>query len=246
MNKNFIIVGTPRSGTTFVCDVLSQQEGIWLPKYPNYEPFNPSILKRVSKDVKTHVFDQDSIIKKFINYKSKMNSEYFGFKTFTGFHSDLKELIRNNNLDVIIILRKDIWKVIGSMMVAIDNNDYTGSSKKHKPFIFETTFREKRRIRTFFNRMCRTYWELENSFQTNLNIVDKIYFEDLVSNPIRPKLNHYFDRELAFDTKYDDKDDLYRYVENFDEMKKFILDEVKDFSVHYSALPEYILKELEL
>lgn len=26
MNKNFVIVGTPRSGTTFVCDVLNKFE----------------------------------------------------------------------------------------------------------------------------------------------------------------------------------------------------------------------------
>ena len=246
MNKNFIIVGTPRSGTTFVCDVLAQEQDIWIPKYPNYEPFNPAVSKRVSRDVKTHVFDQDAIVKKFINYKTKLDSKYFGFKTFPSFHSDLKDLIRNNDLDVIIVLRKDIWKVIGSMMIAVDNEDYIGSSKKHEPFVFEPTHREKRRIRTFFNQTCRSYWELENSFQQNLKIIDKIYFEDLINDPIRPNLNIYFERELKFEAGYDDSDDMCRYVKNFDEMKNFILEEVKGFQTHYSALPEYITRQLEL
>jgi len=247
MNKNFIIVGTPRSGTTFICDVLSQQEGIWIPNYSNYEPFNPVVLKIVSRNIKTHAFDQDAVIKKFINYKSKINSEYFGFKTtFTNFHSDLRELIKKNNLDVIIILRKDIWKVIGSMMVAIDNDDYIGSSKKHEPFVFESEFREKRRIEVFFNQLCRSYWEIENSFQRDLKIIDKIYFEDLIIDPVRPKLNEYFNRNLIFDTGYNDSDQIDTYIKNFQEMKDFILKEAKSFPSHYSALPDYIKKELEI
>ena len=69
MNKNFGIVGTPRSGTTFVCDVLNKFDDIWIPEFPNYEPFNPHNLHRLANSIKNNSFDQDLIIKKFISLK---------------------------------------------------------------------------------------------------------------------------------------------------------------------------------
>ena len=245
MSKNFIIVGTPRSGTTFVCDVLNGFDDIWIPKYPNYEPFNPNVLKKVSLTAKHNAFDHDTIVKKFIGHKSNKGAEYFGFKTFLSFHSNLRELIKDNDLDVIILLRKDIWKVIGSMMIAIDNNDYIGSSKKYQPYIFEKTSREKRRILTFFNQTCRVYWELENTFSKDLNILDKFYFEDLIENNRRPSIESYFEREIVFDHKYDNNDDISKYISNFQEMKDFILEEVSQYQQHYSALPDYISQHLK-
>ena len=242
MNKNFVIVGTPRSGTTFLCDTLNDFDDIWIPKYPNYEPFNPNVLKKVSVTSNHNAFDQDAIIKKFVSYKSSKKVTYFGFKTFLSFHSNLKDLIKENDLDVIIILRKDIWKVIGSMMIAVDNNDYIGSSKKHQPFIFEKTSREIRRIQVFFNQICRVYWELENIFSKDLNIIDKFYFEDLIENKERPLLNEYFQRTIYFNHGYNDNDDISKYISNFQVMKNFILEEVNQYQTHYSSLPEYIRK----
>jgi hypothetical protein len=244
-DKNFIIVGSPRSGTTFLCDILNGFEDIWIPEYPNYEPFNPNVIKKVSATTKNNAFDHDAIVKKFISYKSNKNAKYFGFKTFLSFHSDLRELIKNNDLDVIIILRKDIWKVMGSMLIAVDNNDYIGSSKKYQPYIFERTSREKRRILTSFNQLCRVYWELENVFSKNLNIIDKFYFEDLIKYNRRLPIEEYFEREIVFDHKYNDNDDISKYIGNFQEMKDFILEEVHQYQQHYSALPSYISQLLK-
>lgn len=245
MNKNFIIVGTPRSGTTFLCDILSQLQGVWMPRYPNYEPFNPTVLMKVSVDLNSDIFDHDAIVKKFISMKNQKQCEYFGFKTFTGFHSDFKQLIRDNDLDVVIMLRKDFWKVVGSKLVAIDNGNYIGTSKRFKPFVFDKSIREKRRIKTFFNHLCRAYWLLENRMN-DLKIIDKVYFEDLIIDPVRPKINEYFNRELKFDTGYNDNDSIYSYVSNFDELKSYLLEDVKKFKIHYGALPEYLLEQLEL
>jgi len=246
MNKNFVIVGTPRSGTTFVCDVLNEFDDIWIPEFPNYEPFNPHNLHRLANSMKNNSFDQDSIIKKFISVKSKKNVDYFGFKTFLSFHSDLKNLIKDNDLDVILILRKDIWKVIGSMLIAIDHNDYIGSSKKHDPFIFVESKREVRRIMTFFNQLCRTYWELENLFAKDSNIIEKLYFEDIVNNNIANNLDTYFNKKIIFDHNYNDTDDINSYIGNFEELQSLIMEEVKKNHTHYSALPSYIVNQLAL
>lgn len=246
MNKNFVIVGTPRSGTTFICDALNQFDDIWIPEFPNYEPFNPHNLHRLTESIKNNAFDQDLIIKKFISLKSRKNIDYFGFKTFLSFHSNLKNLIKDNNLDVILIMRKDIWKVIGSMLIAIDHNDYLGSSKKYDPFVFVESKREIRRIMTFFNHLCRSYWELENTFANNFNVVEKMYFEDIIKNNNTNNLDNYFDKKIIFDFNYDDNDSIYFYMKNFEELQDLIMKEVKKYHVHYSALPYYIKSQLDL
>jgi hypothetical protein len=246
MNKNFVIVGTPRSGTTFVCDVLNEFDDIWIPGFHNYEPFNPHNLYGLTELIKNNAFDQDRIIKKFISAKSKKNVDYFGFKTFLSYHSDLKNLIKDNNLDVILILRKDIWKVIGSMLVAIDHNDYIGSSKKHDPFIFVESKREVRRIMTFFKQLCRVYWELENLFAKESNVIEKLYFEDIVNNNISNNLDTYFNKKIIFDHNYNNDDNISSYIGNFEELQSLIMEEVKKNHMHYSALPSYIVNQLAL
>lgn len=246
MNKNFVIVGTPRSGTTLVCDVLNQFEDIWIPEFPNYEPFNPHNLPRLTEAMRNNSFDQDLIVKKFISHKYKKNVDYFGFKTFLSFHSDLKNLIKDNNLDVILILRKDIWKVMGSMLIAIDHNDYIGSSKKHHPFVFVESKREVRRIMTFFNQLCRSYWELENLFTNGFSVIEKLYFEDIITDTIPNNLNLYFGKEIIFNHNYNNEAGHSSYIENFEELQNFIMQEIKNHHIHYSALPEYVINQLAL
>jgi hypothetical protein len=226
--------------------VLNEFDDIWIPGFHNYEPFNPHNLYGLTELIKNNAFDQDRIIKKFISAKSKKNVDYFGFKTFLSYHSDLKNLIKDNNLDVILILRKDIWKVIGSMLVAIDHNDYIGSSKKHDPFIFVESKREVRRIMTFFKQLCRVYWELENLFAKESNVIEKLYFEDIVNNNISNNLDTYFNKKIIFDHNYNNDDNISSYIGNFEELQSLIMEEVKKNHTHYSALPSYIVNQLAL
>jgi hypothetical protein len=58
-------------------------------------------------------------------------------------------------------------------------------------------------------------------------------------------INEYFKKEIFFSVNYTE-DPIEKYITNFDELKTFILEEVHRSKHHYSALPEYILKELEL
>jgi hypothetical protein len=248
MNKstNFIILGTPRSGTTFFCETLNQQSNIWIPEFTNSEPFNPANVIQISSTIQTNLFDQNAIIEKLIDTKNKRNVEYFGFKTFLSWHNDISSVIDRHQLSIFLILRKNIWKVLASMLIAIDNKDFQGSSKRFEPFYYDGSNREQRRIFTIFNNLCRDYWWSENVFHNHANLIEKIYLEDLIENNISfEKVNNYFKKEIQFSANYTE-DSIDEYVKNFEELKKFILEKVHLSKYHFSALPTYILQELEL
>jgi len=245
-NKNFIVIGTPRSGTTFFCKVLNDYNDIWLPEFPNYEPFNPWSVERASNAFNTHLFDQDLILKKMLAEKERRQINYFGFKTFTQFHTDLLGLIDRNELDIILILRKDFWKVLASQLVAIDHNDYKGSSTKYEPFVFQDTFRERRRILGFFGQICKSYWWCENIFSKHKNFVDLLYLEDFSQEKNSfQNINNYFDREVILENNYENKN-LEHYIKNYQEFENFIKEEARKSSNHYRALPTYITQGLDL
>lgn len=246
-NKNFVVLGIPRSGTKFFCKTLSDCPNIWLPSWNDtYEPFNLKKIAYTSEIFNHHFFDQDAIVKKLINSKHKQEKEYVGFKTFLIWHRDFQNIVTDNNLKIIIMIRKDFWKVFGSFLLAIDNNDYSGSSKIFMPFKFEITNREKRRIIDTFNNFCYQYWQLENVYSKHKNFIDKIYFEDLLHRDSFSNINDYFNREIIFNSTYSDKDSYSSYFDNFDVLKDFIKTHCKSAPKHYNNLPEYLKINLEL
>ena len=246
-SKNFVVLGIPRSGTKFFCKTLSQQPNIWLPSWnETYEPFNLKKISQTSEVFNSHFFDHDKIVKKLINSKHKKDKEYAGFKTFLVWHRDFRHIVDSNNLQIIIMIRRNFWKVFGSFLLAIDNNDYSGSSKEFEPFTFESTSREKRRIIDSFNNFCYQYWQLENVYSNHPNFIEKIYFEDLLTTKSYSSLNNYFNNEITFDTTYSDQDTYSSYFQNFDELKNFISNHCKSAPKHYNSLPDYMKMNLDL
>jgi hypothetical protein len=245
--KNFIIFGTPRSGTTFFCKTLNLEKNIWIPEFKNFEPFNPQITPTASNKFKTHMFDHNAVMQKLINAKKDQKKEYLGIKSFVSYHSDVSNLIEHNQLAIFIMMRKNIWKVLGSLLVSIDNSDFAGSSKRYKPFYFENNNREKHRIFGIFDRFCRYYWYSENVLSKHKNFVEQIFFEDLIdkNNLQFDGVNNFFNKKISFSANYIE-DDLEKYFQNFDEFKSVILERVNSSPYHYSALPEYILKEFNI
>ena len=80
MSKNFIVVGTPRSGTTFFCRTLDQYQDIWIPRFDNYEPFNPHGLGLASKRLNQCLYDQNSAVQKMIKAKKNMRGSILDSK----------------------------------------------------------------------------------------------------------------------------------------------------------------------
>lgn len=200
----------------------------------------------VSNTLQESIFDTNIIIEKFLNFKQKQNFEYFGFKTFLTYHSDISSLINTHNFDLFLVLRKNIWKVLCSQLVAMDNKDYQGSSKRFAPFCYDQSNREQRRIFNMFNALCKDYWWSENVGNNHPNLIDKIYLEDLIlPNTNLQKVSSYFNQELTFSANYTE-DSIGTYIENFSDLKEFILNMVHKAKYHYQTLPDYLLTELEL
>jgi hypothetical protein len=248
-SKNFVVTGTPRSGTTFFCNTLKTYPHVWIPEFSNIdnaEPFNPVNTVEVSNTLQLPVFDQNLVIQQLLQDKSTVNAEYFGFKTFLSYHNNMSSLIDHNQLDVFVILRKNIWSVLASLLLAQDNKDYNGSSKRFSPFYYDGSNREERRIFTMFYSLCKDYWYSENVWHSHPRLVEKIYFEDLIKpNVSFKKINNYFGQEIDFFANYTD-DSVEKYFKNFDHVKKVILRRVHQSKYHFLALPDYIRTELDL
>jgi hypothetical protein len=81
ISKNFVVTGTPRSGTTFFCNHLRNYPQIWFPRFSNndnVEPFNPVNLPVVSNSLNVAIFDQDLVMQKLFERKASAGLEYFG------------------------------------------------------------------------------------------------------------------------------------------------------------------------
>ncbi len=244
--KNFLITGTPRSCTTWFCRTLNSYDGIWIPEFTNYEPFNPHGIPKATNKLKVSLFDQAAVIDTIKKEAEKKDVEYLGIKTFNSYHHNISDLIDTYDFSIFLLLRKNIWKVLGSLLVAVDNKNFEGSSKRFEPFFFENSNREKRRILTIFDRICLNYWLAENYFSNHKNFIEKIYMEDIINGQISSeKINNFFAKNIDLSNNYKE-DDISFYYKNFDEFKNYIVDYCKLSHHHYSALPDYILEELDL
>jgi hypothetical protein len=244
--KNFLVTGTPRSCTTWFCKTLNAHDGIWVPEFTNYEPFNPHGIPKTTNKLKVSLFDQFAVIDTIKKEAEKKDVDYLGIKTFNAYHHSISDLIDAYDFSIFLLLRKNIWKVLGSLLVAVDNKNFEGSSKRFEPYFFENSNREKRRILTIFDRICLNYWLAENYFCNHRNFIEKIYMEDIINGQTSSeKINNFFAKDIDLSNDYKE-DDLSFYYKNFDEFKNFIVSYCKSAHHHYSALPDYILKELDL
>jgi hypothetical protein len=247
MSKKFVILGTARSGTTFFAESLRQHSGIWVPKFPNCEPFNPFNMELAVKKYGIHVYDQDAVFQSIVREGEGFGFKYVGFKSFVTFHPDLLGLIERNDLDIFIVLRRDIWKILGSLLIAIDNTDFTGSSTKYKPYFYDQSPREARRVLTFFNELCKAIWWMESVFSKHKRLIHKFYLEDVGHSPVSfTPITEYFSLKIILDYQYDTNMGLEHYIENPEDFQLLIRDWCKKMPEHYSALPDYVREQLEI
>ena len=217
--KGFVVLGLPRSGTTFLCKTLDQFDNVSFPA--EYEPF------RVNIDINRVV---DSLT----------NNRYMGFKTFPFYHLDILDIISNYNLFVIGVLRKDIWKSIGSLLPAIENSDNFNPSSKPIKYCYNHSRLEEYFIVNTVHRYLTNIDFIEKNFHQNV-----IYYEDFVNQDYsNDVLNTFFNRQITIRTDYDDSHHPSQYFVDFEPVKKLVLDHLDKNIITYEKIPSWALDNL--
>ena len=245
MANKFVVMGLPRSGTTHFCDKLTENLDVFMSQISLYEPFNPRGLP-VTSALLGNMFDQYDVITRLTRYGTEQQgASYVGFKTFPFQMQDWNAIERHGS-SVIIILRKNIWKVVGSMLTGAARGDYRTTSKTDK-FTFDPS---DPMIRTNFlttwHNITAAYWHCENTFKNRYKHVETIYFEDMIQNGVYSKVNEYFNYDYDFSSPdYDDSHHPSIYYKNWGEFVVTAKEWMDKSKPHYASLPDYVMEHIE-
>ena len=230
--KGFVVLGLPRSGTTFLCKTLDQFKDVSFPI--SYEPFHVNDISGMANYYNVSVLDYDSLIDKLPPNK------YMGFKTFPFYHLDILDMISNYNLFVIGMLRKNIWKSLGSLLAAIENSDDFNNSSKPMKYCYNNSRLEQNFIIITLHRYLTNIDFIEKNFHQNV-----IYYEDFVNQDYsNDVLNTFFNRQITIRTDYDDSHHPSQYFVDFEPVKKLVLDHLDKNIITYEKIPSWALDNL--
>jgi hypothetical protein len=247
VNKNFIILGSPRSGSTWFAGEFAKEEDILMSgtKEDNYEAFNSANAIPNSNILKTHAFDNQNIVDFYLKYQQKLGKKYLGFKSFPTWHWDLRKLIDDNNMNIILLLRKSFFKTVGSLAIAYREGNFLTSSLEFKKLDFENDPIFHRHFYLLVNSVSYSIYISEDWLSNNSNLITKIYFEDILENKnyTNEKINNFLEREKHFSTDHVDKPWEDYFVEP-EKVKKFIKNLFETNPYHYKALPDYVHDEV--
>jgi hypothetical protein len=221
VQKNkFFILGLPRSGTTAVANTLNSYDNVHMHSTKKVE----GII-----DNESHLFEPFALAntKVMLDWKPKLinniepnfNQDYNGFKVIFGDQVSIHRLVNEFNYRPLVVIRKNIWKMIFSKIAAMwavaeeDDSDnkvktYTKSSRlANANFSYFPLFVP--RFEFFLNQFIKIIYELENEIMGTCNPISIIYFEDFVKpNATNDKLIEYFGQDIIFNLNYDDSFDI--------------------------------------
>lgn len=243
MVNNFVVLGIPRSGTTHVCDKLTENLNVFMSQTALYEPFNPKALP-VTSSLMGNIFDQGDIVGRLARYGYReQGAEYCGYKAFP-FQISNFNILEQHKSRIIIVLRKNIWKVMGSMLVGAQRQDFRTTSTTDK-FTFDINDSFTRaNFLTSWHNITSAYWLLENTFRNSPHFLDIMYFEDFTKQGTYDRVNEYFKYDYNFISDYSDDHHPSIYYNNWDEFVYVVKDWTAKCKRHYDALPEYVMEHI--
>lgn len=189
MNKSFIVTGIPRSGTSFICQQLSNLDNVYLDRNYNYEPFCP----------RGKILDEFQYLE---NLRRSNPDKIIGLKTFHGDSWFLNQHLQSHT--PIVMIRKDIRKAFLSLFILIRKGADENWSTRNRPDVssIEPTDRE---MMWQSKSILKSYYEAEK-----INHGYKVYFEDMVNGQSYPELESFFERSLNLNPGYVESD-IYSY-----------------------------------
>jgi hypothetical protein len=247
MNTDFIILGPPRSGSSWFAGEFAKEDDILMSgcKDDNYEAFNSVNAIPLSNILKVDAFNHQNIIDFYRKYKLQQGKTYLGFKSFPTWHYDLRKILNDNNFKIILLLRKSFLKTLGSLSIAYREENFLSSSIAAEKLDFENNPIFYRHFYLMINSVTNSIYASENWISENPNLLTKIYFEDLIKtkNYTNDNINEFLQREKYFITDYEDRPWEEYFLEP-DKVKKFVKKLFEDNSYHYKALPDYVFDEV--
>lgn len=223
LSKRFVILTTGRSGSTALIDSLALHDDIAVPNKqidcPDNELLNPASIQQIIKAYRQlsgrAITDEMALIEAF--YQTNEGVRFIGFKSMPNRHRQLAQLISQDNMQVITLVRRDLASTIASFIIAIDAGTWRreGGEQPHR-FVFGPSY-EKRAVGhlTYILSSVSRLRAIPNAIHLS--------FEDLCDPAYcNQALNDYFERSIGLVNPSPPLSGS-RYVENWDEFQRFIV-----------------------
>jgi hypothetical protein len=113
--KRFLVVGHPRSGSTFLVEYLALKSGAFTPNVNHQELFN--VYERLFNSCALQLdgSDEAGMLQSFFARSTK---QFAGLKTIPSFHRQWRDILELPGIQFITIARRDILSSIASMLVS--------------------------------------------------------------------------------------------------------------------------------
>ena len=179
LTKKFIVTGTPRSGTTFLCKQFASLDNVVMYNDFDYEPFGAY----------GGVLNEEEYLRQL---QENNPGKIVGLKAFWEDTFMMREHIRS--FDPIVLIRKDIQTVYLSLLVLYRQGYDENKSSRNRMGASEMEYSDFG-LTHIAHTLLKTYY-----YSERMPFLFKLYFEDLHQGNSR--LEYYFENKLDIDPKY--------------------------------------------
>tara|TARA_R110000868_G_scaffold261498_2_gene519640 strand:- start:248 stop:907 length:660 start_codon:yes stop_codon:yes gene_type:complete len=218
--KKFIVTGTPRSGTTFLCKQIASLDNVVMYEDWDYEPFGGY----------GGVLDESEYLRQL---ESDHPDKIVGLKAFWQDSFLMDNHIRK--FHPIVLIRKDIQKVYLSLIVLMRKGYDETKSSRRRPGVESIEYSDFG-LSYMANTLLKTYY-----YSEKMPKFFKLYFEDLL--PGNTTLDTYFENKINLDTGYIESEltDYHPDPERFLSILKRTA-----LGMDHKKLPEYVRENLDI
>lgn len=226
--KRFILLTTGRAGSTALMDVLAEHEDIIVPNKQidcrDNELLNPDHVRQYLAQYQrlsgSPIGDELSLLRAF--YRVSAGAGFAGFKSMPNRHRHLRELLEQDNPQVITLIRGNLAATVASFIVAIDAGTWRREGGR-QTYRFAFGPRHEARVRGHIDYIRRSAAQLRA-----LPNAIHLRFEDLCqAGYANQALDQYFQRPIRLPNPQPPLSGA-EYVDNWEEFTRFIAQYLKE------------------
>jgi LPS sulfotransferase NodH len=198
--KRFLVVGHPRSGSTFLIQRLARAVGADTPFVNHEELFN--VYERLFNGL-TLQLDGSSEVGMLQAFLARSTKRIAGLKTIPSFHREWNDIVNIVDLQFITISRRDVLSSIASMLLSEKTHCWEKSAREQlegQKRQFSEWFRDRRHQEMVLGEMLNRFlFSLRALEQLNArSSTISLYCEDLAGGRFESKqINEYFEQSIV-------------------------------------------------